>query len=741
MTSNEHRRQRLRRPQRRGRRHAPTRRARSRPRTTGGACGRRSAAPSRRRPTTGRRSRRRRTRRTRRTRSTAAGRGRRLDDGRLPARSATGRRATRIHGPVPGRRRRRCRSNDAAPAITLTPERAQYRRGETVKLTATASDDFGIREVTFFDGAHGARHATTPAVRDGVHAARRRAVRRARSLAATAEDSLGQTAAATVGHRRSCATRRRRSQNPPTVELPDNLTTIPRGGDDRDGRAGGRAGDRVGRVLPRDAPRLHVTSPRPTVPDPPALRRRSARRPCAWSSPTPPALTGQDSRQVDRAAVRAARHCSIEVKRERLPRNRVRRTVTATVVPPAGIARVRLLRRPRSGGGHARGARRSSTARSSSTGGCRATVLRLTTRRSSSAQLRYKVSVRFGGTSVLAPVRETRRFSLMPSLTMTLARATALGIAVAALLAVLSPARGLAAVDPAGCTDSIAVRPGDPEVRRRRRAPAGRGPDGQHRPQPHRGHLRVLRRGGRRTADVLPRADAGKPFGTSVLGRPLQLLRSGHAGQHRQPRLGPQRRPVLGGRAVTARCPRPPASRRSSTRPGAGWITATPHGAEPAAGEAIARNLYELAARTDCWNARRLQRHGPLPAAGPQPGRARRDPGGAHARGRSTTTATSARRTRSRTARSCRCSSSTRASSTSTPTRRATGYFFPPNEDPVHHEISDFIARLHRRPDRAGDPPDVQRPEHRLLQLQHLRPVRARVRGHRAVAALAAPPA
>jgi hypothetical protein len=41
-------------------------------------------------------------------------------------------------------------------------------------------------------------------------------------------------------------------------------------------------------------------------------------------------------------------------------------------------------------------------------------------------------------------------------------------------------------------------------------------------------------------------------------------------------------------------------------RPAFGWVTATPHGNEPAAGEAIARELYELVARTDCANARRL---------------------------------------------------------------------------------------------------------------------------------------
>ena len=61
----------------------------------------------------------------------------------------------------------------------------------------------------------------------------------------------------------------------------------------------------------------------------------------------------------------------------------------------------------------------------------------------------------------------------MPSLTMPLARAAVLALALAALLAVLAPARALAQVDPAGCTDEVALRPDDPDLRGRGRSPAG----------------------------------------------------------------------------------------------------------------------------------------------------------------------------------------------------------------------------------------------------------------------------
>jgi len=42
-------------------------------------------------------------------------------------------------------------------------------------------------------------------------------------------------------------------------------------------------------------------------------------------------------------------------------------------------------------------------------------------------------------------------------------------------------------------------------------------------------------------------------------------------------------------------------------RPGFGWIAMAPHGNEPAGGEATVKELYELAARTDCDNAKRIK--------------------------------------------------------------------------------------------------------------------------------------
>ena len=70
----------------------------------------------------------------------------------------------------------------------------------------------------------------------------------------------------------------------------------------------------------------------------------------------------------------------------------------------------------------------------------------------------------------------------MRSPSITIARVLALGLALAALFAALAPARSLADVDPAGCTDEVAYDPAHPDVRGRRRAPARRRPDRQQRP-------------------------------------------------------------------------------------------------------------------------------------------------------------------------------------------------------------------------------------------------------------------
>jgi hypothetical protein len=124
------------------------------------------------------------------------------------------------------------------------------------------------------------------------------------------------------------------------------------------------------------------------------------------------------------------------------------------------------------------------------------------------------------------------------------------------------------------------------------------------------------------------------------------------------------------------------------TRPAFAWVTATPHGSEPAAGEAISRQLYELAARTDCHNLTRLRNLTLFidPA---------RNPDGRDAINRYTAWGFDPNRdfgTRNQPEnRNFMPEINKYPGLFFIDAHQNTGsYFFPPNEDPVHHEISQF---------------------------------------------------
>ncbi|MDO8210288.1 M14 family zinc carboxypeptidase [Conexibacter sp. CPCC 206217] len=123
-------------------------------------------------------------------------------------------------------------------------------------------------------------------------------------------------------------------------------------------------------------------------------------------------------------------------------------------------------------------------------------------------------------------------------------------------------------------------------------------------------------------------------------------------------------------------------------RPALAWVTATPHGSEPAAGEAIARQLYELTARLDCANERRLTNLDI--ALDPV-----RNPDGRDAISR--TTAWGFDPNRDFGTRNNNENADFLPEIAKYPGlffidahQQGSGYFFPPNEDPVHHEISRF---------------------------------------------------
>ncbi len=123
-------------------------------------------------------------------------------------------------------------------------------------------------------------------------------------------------------------------------------------------------------------------------------------------------------------------------------------------------------------------------------------------------------------------------------------------------------------------------------------------------------------------------------------------------------------------------------------RPAFAWITATPHGNEPAAGEAISRQLYELAARTDCHNLQRISNLTLFldPA---------RNPDGRDANSRYTAWGFDPNRdfgTRNQPENRLFMPEINKYPGLFfiDAHQNSGSYFFPPNEDPVHHEISQF---------------------------------------------------
>ena len=88
----------------------------------------------------------------------------------------------------------------------------------------------------------------------------------------------------------------------------------------------------------------------------------------------------------------------------------MRRTVTATVLPPAGVSRAAACADGRLATVVKRGKATLIDRETELDDRCRAVVTRVTARRGASRALRYQASVRFGGTTVLTTVRKTRRF-------------------------------------------------------------------------------------------------------------------------------------------------------------------------------------------------------------------------------------------------------------------------------------------------------------------------------------------
>lgn len=84
---------------------------------------------------------------------------------------------------------------DSGPSVTLSADPESAGPGQEIELTALASDDFGIKSLTFYDGADVIGSVTPPAESVAYTTPE---VCGARELSVLAEDSLGQTASATT---------------------------------------------------------------------------------------------------------------------------------------------------------------------------------------------------------------------------------------------------------------------------------------------------------------------------------------------------------------------------------------------------------------------------------------------------------------------------------------------------------------------------------------------------------------
>jgi hypothetical protein len=269
-------------------------------------------------------------------------------------------------------------------------------------------------------------------------------------------------------------------------------------------------------------------------------------------------------------------------------------------------------------------------------------------------------------------------------------RSVLLALALAALGILAAAAPAAAYVDPPGCTQEVQYDAGVPTFEQVVGVPLGAGGTGST--------------SRRLTADIYKYFDVmvdytadharvkviRKSFGTSVLGQDLRFYvvssRENIDNLDDGRRDGPFWEGIKDGSVSEA-----DGLAAVHTRPALGWITATPHGGEAAAAEAISRMLYELTARTDCWNLRRLDAMDLFLMPVRNPDGRDAPPGGV----RTSSWAFDHNRdfgTQNQVENGAFLPLLKRYPGLFfiDAHQQATGYFVPPNEDPVHHEVSGF---------------------------------------------------
>ena len=298
---------------------------------------------------------------------------------------------------------------DDAPSITLNAGPDTAIRGQAVMLSAIADDDFGVRKVTFYDGATPIGSLTRPPY-VMAYTVPADAACASRALTAVAEDALGQTTSAaatvTVTGPDECRAAPPPPVPPPAASLPDGLNAILQGGTAVTVAATSGAG--VAKVEFLLGTRLVCTvTAAPysclVVPRAGDVGLQSLRVVITDNAGGVTVL----SRQVLIDRFRAA-GVDIGVKQKRLKGNRERRTITARIELPAGVSAAEacgdgsvtfvVTRRGRAFLNEQVALRADCTAR-----------LRFTAKRARKPI--HKVSARFADSTVLYPISSSRRFS------------------------------------------------------------------------------------------------------------------------------------------------------------------------------------------------------------------------------------------------------------------------------------------------------------------------------------------
>jgi hypothetical protein len=113
--------------------------------------------------------------------------------------------------------------DDAPPTISLATDKHEYNRGETVQLTATAADDFGVTSITFYDGNTALATVTPPAATSTLTIPTDAACGSTTTLSAVATDFLGQTGSSSTEIAVACAKVEPPPGNPPPAPGPPTV--------------------------------------------------------------------------------------------------------------------------------------------------------------------------------------------------------------------------------------------------------------------------------------------------------------------------------------------------------------------------------------------------------------------------------------------------------------------------------------------------------------------------------------